>query len=788
MSNQQTNTDMFSGAQGDGQSFDIRQFINKMLFHWPLFLVCFILFTALAVFYLRYERPSYDIHAKLLIKDQTYQNRKKEDGFKELEVVTPEKDVNAEIGLMGSIPITEQIVTDLQLWVTYEQPTKYFSYIDIYKYSPVQFKLLQPGRNFNSDELEITIKSPDYFLLKQSGKKVKKLYFKDNFYNSFGEWRLDTTWNLKSYIGKTIRITVDNPREVTKYYQNAISATPGIKTLNVVDLSIEDEVPQRGKDILNDLLRVYFDSSVQIKRESTQNTLKFVNQRLASITQELNSVESKYQGYKSSNTITETATQAEKYLSNSQSNDNKINDINIKLSVLDAIERYVNSDRGAENPPATLGLDDQGLLSLVKQLSDLQLQKIRLLATLPENNPLFNPINQQIAVIRTALRENLKSNRASLLTTKQQLAALGSGYETSIRTIPGQERELVDIKRMQGIKENLYTFLLEKKEQLSLDFASTIADAIIINHANGGIRIWPISKAVYAIAVLFSLLVPASILLGREIIKNRVLSRGQITSATRMPVLSEIDQADGNNPIVVLNQNNYIGEQFRDLRTKFNYLHGKHEKGKVTIFTSSIAGEGKSFVLSNLGATLCVSGKKVIILELDLRRPTLSSRFKLDKTNLGITDYLIGNATKAQIIQPLTITDNFYAIACGTVPPNPSELLESEELATLLKELRTEYDHILLDSPPVHLLTDSMILAPMCDLSLYMIRQDYTPKKELAFISEVQREKKLPRLNLIFNGIVREKHGDRYGYQKNSYYIRYPKKFKSEVKRFFTRF
>jgi capsular exopolysaccharide synthesis family protein len=788
MSNKHSNTDIFAPTPGEGHSFDIRQFINKMFFHWPLFLLFFAIAFILAIFYLKYERPVYDVHAKILIKDQSYQNRRKQDAFQELYLIAPEKDVSAEIGIMGSIPITEQIVTDLQLWVTYQRPTQFYSYADLYKNTPVQFKLLKPGRNFDSDELEITIKSRDYFLLKQGDKKFKRFAFKDSLFNSFGIWKLDTTWNFKNFIGKTIKITLDNPKLVTKYYQDAISEYVGLKATNVVDIDIQDEVPERGRDILDDLIRVYFDSSVQVKRESTQSTLKFVDQRLVAITQELNNVESKYQGYKSSNAITETSSQAGRYLTDVQTNESKVNDINIKLSVLDAIEQYVNSDRGADNPPATLGMDDQSVVGLIRQLSDLQLQKTRLLATLPENNPLFNPINQQISVTKTQLRENIKSLKASLISTKQQLAALGSGYESSIRTIPGQERDLVDIKRMQAIKENLYTYLLEKKEQLSLDYASTIADAMIINHANNGIKQWPIPKAVYAIAFLFGLIVPTSLLFGREAIKNRVLSKGQIVFATGMPVLSEIDQADNNHPIVVLNQNSYIGEQFRDLRTKFNYLHGKNERGKVTLFTSSIAGEGKSFVIGNLAATLSVSGKKVIILELDLRRPTLSSRFKLDKTSLGVTDFLIGNATKAQIIQPLTITDNLFAIASGTVPPNPSELLESDELATLLKELRLEFDHILIDSPPVHLLTDAMILAPMCDLSLYMIRQDYTPKKELGFINEVCREKKLPRVNLIFNGIVREKHGDRYGYQKNSYYIRYPKKFKNEVKRFFTRF
>ncbi|HEY4326584.1 MAG TPA: polysaccharide biosynthesis tyrosine autokinase [Mucilaginibacter sp.] len=789
MSNKNSNIDIF--GSGSGGSFNIRQFLNKMLFHWPLFVIFFVVFFVLAFFYLKYVKPAYDIHATVLIKDQTY--RRRLPALEELDLVEAPKDPQAEIGVMNSVSTVGQIVVDLQLWITYQQKNKYHSYRDIYETTPVQFKLLQRGRNFadDGDQLDITIQSQDYFLLKQSGKKFKRLAFKDNFINSFGKWRLDVTDNLKRYIGKTIRITLNNPRDLTSYYQGAIFESVGLKTPNVVDIAIQDEVPSRGRAILNDLLRVYMDASVESKRESGQNTLKFVDQRLTSITRELNNAESKVQTYRSSNNILETQSQGDRYLSNAQNTDSRINEINIKLSVLDEIERYINSPKGADNPPATGGLDDAGLQGLIRQLTDLQMQKTRLLATLPESNPLFNPINQQINVTRTALHENITGIRSSLQSTKQQLQALGSGYQSSIRNLPGQERDLSDIRRMKEIKESLYTYLLQKKEQLSLDYASTIPDAIIINRANGGLRVWPVAKSVYAIALLLALILPTGILYGRDAIKNRILNRSEIISATGMPVLSEIDEnTDNNNAIVVLNQNSYIGEQFRDLRTKFNYLHGKPEKGKgkITLFTSSIAGEGKSFIKGNLGSALSVSGKKVILVELDLRRPTFAGRYKLDKLKPGISDFLIGNATKAQIIQPIELTENLFSIHCGTVPPNPSELLESDELATLLKDLRSEYDHILLDSPPIHLLTDAMILAPMCDLTLYVIRQDYTPKRELSFISELNKEKKFPRLNLIFNGIVKEKHGERYGYQKNSYYIRYPKKFKTQVKRFFTRF
>jgi capsular exopolysaccharide synthesis family protein len=788
MNNKQSTSDIFNSGNAEVHSLSGKQFLNKMLFHWPLYLVFFVIAFCVALFYMRYTQPLYEIHAKVFIKDFTHLGAQKA-ALQELNLEEPEteKDLDAEIGLMSSIPVIEQVVTDLQLWISYQQPTKYLTYKDIYSTTPVQFKLIKPGRSFVGDYLDIIIENKDYFRLIQTGDTSERFAFKDNYINSFGTWKLDTTRNLKEYIGKTVRIILYNPKDVVKYYQDGISETPILKSLDL-DISVDDEVPARGRAILNDLLRVYMDASIQEKRQSAQNTLKFVEQRLVSITQELNNVEGQYEGFKSNKGITEIAQQSNLYFGSEESNNKQVNDINIKLSVIDGIERYIDSNEGADNPPATLGLDDSGVLDLIKQLTDLQMQRTKLLATLPENNPLFNPIDQQIKASKIAIRENLKGIRATLISTRSQLQAVGSNYQSSIKSAPQAERGLNDIKRMQEIKETLYTYLLQKKEELSLDYASTISDAIIIDQPHNGSAISPKRVAVYAIAFLFGLLIPTGVLYGRNAVKNRILSKAEIVSSVGAPVLSEIIYDENEKKIAVLNQYSYIGEQFRELRTKLSYLHGTNEKGRTTLFTSSIAGEGKSFVLHNLGIVLSLAGKKTILLELDLRRPTFLSQFNMDKKSLGLTDYLIGNATRSQIIQPLAISDNLFIIASGNVPPNPSELLEKKELKDLIEELKLEFDHILIDSPPVHLLTDAMIVAPMCDVTLYLIRQDFTPKQELGFIRELYIDKKLPRISLIFNAIKNAEYGGGYNYQKNSYVKKARSTFKSRIKKFLNRF
>jgi capsular exopolysaccharide synthesis family protein len=768
-------------------SFNIRGVIKKVVFHWPLFLLFFSITFSIAFFYLRYTQPLYDIEATILIKDPV---NKAPGGvaLQELNLSSGDKGVETEIGLIKSIPNIEQVVIDLQLWVTYTQKTKYYNYRDIYKSTPLLFKLVKANKGFKYEVFDVTVLNKDSFLLKQTDGTFKQCLIKNTFNSSSGSWKLEPTEHLKEFIGQTIRINLHNPKDVVKYYQNKIDAVNLVKTNPTITLNIEDEVPERGTAILNDLLRVYTAASVEDKRKSTQSTLQFLETRINSLTGELNGVEKSYEGYKSSRGITEVSAESAKYLEDQQITDNKINEVNIQLSLIEGIEQYISSGKNDDNPPATIGMTDPGLTGLVKQLSELQSQRVRMLATLPESNPLFIPVNQQIASTKNSLKENVKGIKASLLRTKSHLQSLGATYQSSIQSIPVHERELVDIKRMQGIKENLYVYLLQKKEEISLDYASTISDARIEEQPHYGEQKSPIPKQVYAIAFLFGFLVPVSLIFGRQAIRNTILSKKEITQGTGAPVLAEIIFEEHSEPLRVLNNNRFISEQFRNLRTNLNYLLGNGNKGKMTLLTSSISGEGKSFISSNLAVALATAGKRTVLLEIDLRRPQLSKYFQIPKNQVGLTDYLHGDATLSQIVIKSEVDDNLHIIPAGKLPPNPSELLEDQRLLEMFNQLRQDYDHILLDSPPVHLVTDGTILATHCDLTLYVVRQDYTPKPELNFIKELVESKKFPRTNIVFNGVKRENADTDYVYTQNNYYTNEPASLKVKMKQFISRF
>ncbi|SEP40061.1 tyrosine-protein kinase [Mucilaginibacter sp. OK283] len=745
---------------------DLGGLLSKYLHSWPLFAICLIISLCIAYFYIKNTKPVYDIKAKLAIKDEKKSSDAKE-ALAEIDVVGQPKDIESELELIKSRPLIRQVVNDLQLQTSYKEKANYSSK-DIYATTPVKFKLIQAQGENRDFSLTVFIKDAQSFSIKTDDTESPDYHFNTVLKNSIGALMLTKTKSFDNYIGKTISVNVQNPEDVVTQYQNSILVSLN-KDAPIVDMELEDEVPERGKEILEQLIKAYKVSSIQDKNKATQSTLKFIDDRLSSLTGELTNVEKDVEGFKSSIGLTDISSKSKFYLDNVQSNDSRLNDVNVQLNVIEGIERYANSGNNSGNVPATLGISDPGLISLVDQLSKLQLQRDRLLATTPEQNPIFEPLNRQIKATKAAVKETVSGIKASLLSVQHELQNNNSGFEASIKNIPGQERQYISIKRQQSIKENLYIYLLQKKEEVSLSYASTLTG---IRTVEDPYYIAPKSKkqVPYVLAFLLGLGLPASFIYGRDLLKNKVLNRAEIEKITGVEVICELNQNKGKNQIVVLEKNAFaIAEQFRSLRTNLFLLFQNRQSGRVTLFTSSVAGEGKSFITSNMGAALAATNRKVIILELDMRRPKIADIFNLSAQNKGLSNYLNGEVELSEIVQPSGVHPQLSIIGAGAIPENPSELLDSIKLDVLINKLRDEYDDILIDTPPIHLVTDALILARICDVTLYVVKQGHTNKSELTFIKQMAKEDKLPNLYIIFNGIQRTKYGYGYNYD-NSYY------------------
>jgi tyrosine-protein kinase Etk/Wzc len=770
------------------QFSNIGSVLTKYIYHWPLFVLGLILATAGAYTYLSVVSPAYEISATILVKDEKKSPQEKS-ALPELEQSSSPKNAESEIEILRSKKLVTRVVSELQLWTSYKTKEG-LKTRDIYGVAPFKIVFLQKPA-LSNNKINIRIKDKKSFEMDGPSGKKQIYFFSKEVKNSVGSWMLKPTEFLDQFLGADIELDLNDPEMVSNNYLKTLDAHLLDKLAPTIGLFVVDEVPQRGKDFLNNLITAYNDAAADEEKRTTKSTIDFIDNRLASLTGELTTAEKQVAGYRSSQGLTDISSQANMYLESAQSNDVKLNDVNVQLNVINGIEHYVNSSSNNENAPATIGVSDPALNSLIEKLSTLQLKRSALLATTPEGNPMFDPINKQIALTKAAIKENVKGIKSSLLNSKRELQSVGNKTESSIKDIPVQERQFVGMKRQQTIKENLYVYLLQKREELALSYASTFSDARIVDQANVGDIKWPKVQFIAAIALLCGLGIPFLIIYFRDAFNNRITDRRDIEAVLDTPIIAELSYDDGNKVIVVNDKRHLTGEQFRALRTNLNYLHQNKKdinnlsdhstnkldtaatskagnNGKVTLFTSSISKEGKSFVSTNLGVSLAASGRKTVILEMDLRKPKITAIFDLPSNHPGISEFLSSKQGIDNIIQPSGIA-NLDIIGSGQIPSDPSELLEKETLAILVAKLKEGYDDVIIDTAPLHLVTDAMIIARLADVTLYVIRQGYTGKDELVFIKDVYETGKLPNMNIVFNGIKRSKYGYGYSYDQSYY-------------------
>ncbi|MFD0791982.1 GumC family protein [Mucilaginibacter litoreus] len=750
---------IYKESGGSNQTEYLKKLWNTYSYHWPLFLISIVICLIGAYFYVQNTIPEYQIQAKISINDSKKDQTETKAALEKLDILPTAKIIESEVAIIKSRALIRRVVNELDLWVNYQVPY-HLTYKDIYDDVPLKFVANAPLNKLEKAwVMDLTVIDPGHFTLKSNKASTGIMPFNKPLINKLGHWQINASARVKDYIGKTIRIKVDDPEAVVTKYQKEIDVILD-RNAPLIEMKMNDQVATRGVQVLNHLIGAYKYNNIDFKNRETARTLKFIDERLASLTHELSGAEKTVEDYKSSIGLTDISSQSQLYLNNIQSNDTKLNEVNIQLNVIREIEAFVNSSSHSA-VPATIGIADPGLINLVDQLTNLELRMTRMLATTPQENPIFVPIVSQIASTKEAIKNKIRSIKSSLKATKSQLQSNNSNFESSIKSIPGQERQYISFKRQQGIKENLYVYLLQKREEIALSYASTLADARTVEDAYYYPPVMSLKFPV-AIALLLGLVIPAGFISLRKAYNNRVLTRTEIEKSVSAPIICELLRSKNKSELVVQNNNHFaISEQIRLLRTNLLQASSDVNTGKVVLFASSKSGEGKSFVASNIGMSLAASGKRTILIELDLRKPKISRIFNLSNSKPGITEYLNGTASADEIVQPSGVHPNLFMIGCGTIPDNPSELLESERMSYLINKLKYEYDNILIDSPPMRLVSDTTILAPLCDISLYIIRHNYTNKTELDYIEEVYQSNKLKNMHVVFNSVEMD---ERFGY------------------------
>lgn len=711
--------------------------------------------------YLQIARPVYQINAAILINDE-------KKGVADPSIVetfdaySSKKIVENEIEVIKSKKLMRETVEALGLASpVFEENT--FAPISAYSSSPVMVEVkdldsisevARADFSYDSVKNRVTYNYREYAL-------------GEWFHSEYGQIRFVKNIHLEKIGRGPFYFSLIDPRKITYSLLASLNVQSSNKLSTVISLSIRDIAPRRGENILNTLIESYNRAAVSDNNKLATSTLEFVEDRIRDIEKELDSLELSIQHYKSSRGIVDLSEQGKLFLKNVGENDQRLSELNVQLAVLNKLENYViKKDNARGSVPSTLGIDDHRLPLLIQKLYESEIQYERLRNTTAENNPLLLSLQNEIQSLRPGILENIRNQRSSLLASRANLTTTNNKYASVLETIPQQERELLEASRQQSIKNNVYTFLLQKREETALSYASTGAYSRLVDEAESSFfPVSPNKPMVYLSALALAFVIGVAWVTLKEVLTSKILFRSEIESYTRIPIAAEISYSGTKEYIVVDNAKNFLTEQFRHLRTAIG-LYGDTSK-KVIMVTSAISGEGKSFISANLATLMSGSNKKVLLVDIDLRNPRLSTFYKA--TNIsGVAEYLNENISIDEIIKR-TILPNLFIVAAGKKRANPTELLLNGNLPKLFEKLREKFDYIIVDTAPIDPVSDAYIISPYCDSTLFVVRHGKTPKTILQLLDSNIKVKALSDVSIVFNGIrsrgfVKSAHGYGYGY------------------------
>ncbi|GAA4328974.1 polysaccharide biosynthesis tyrosine autokinase [Flaviaesturariibacter amylovorans] len=737
----------------------VEAFVYRYLPYWPLFAVLAVIFTALSVGYLRYATPVYEANATILIKDE--KKGAEESSLSEsMNVLSSKKIVENEVVVLQSRNLADKIVAGLRLYAPISESGR-LGNRTAYTSSPIVVTA------FNLDQVQTTQDIP--FTYDAAARKVLvggAAYPLDQLVATpYGSLTFSPNPRYKPGSNGPFHFRLVDPKSVAAGLQKKLDVAPAGKLSSIVRLKYSDESPERAEDILNNLVRDYNAASIDYKNSVARNTIAFVDERMRIVQRELNAVEKQIQSFKARNNVVDLSEQGKLYLKNVGEIDQKLAEVNMKMAVLGQVEQYVSAkQRDGSLVPSTLGIEDPLLSGLLEKLYQADLERDRLSRTTAENHPVMLALDEQIEKLRPGILDNIRSQRSALSASQRNLASTNSAYNSMLNTIPQKERELLDVSREQSIKNSIYSFLLQKREETAIAVASNIPDSKVVETARASVLpVGPNKPFILGAGIAFALLLSIAYVAWKEGFSRNVLFRDEIGTYTGVPVLAEIAHVDHlKGKLLSAQKDARVGEEFRQLRVAAG-LFSKSNPKKRLLVTSSVAGEGKSFVASNLAVNLSLSGKKVVLLDMDLRNPQASRNFGAPQA-MGLAEYLENEVEPYEIIKS-TEYKNLYLVSAGTTESNATELLLNGKLAPLFDYLEEAFDFIIMDAAPVHPATDAYFLTEWSDLTLYVVRHAYTPKAFVQNLDANNRIKALNNLAIVFNDVKPRGFGSgSYGY------------------------
>ena len=754
-----------------------REIYEKIIFHWKWFVFSALLALIIGAVYGRMQRDVYELKTSVLIIDQTRNGQMNELSLlKQLDAAgmgggRSSSMVNNEEQVLQSTALMKRVVNRLELYTTYSRRV-FLRTEELYSASPLYVGIDSLSLYKMKSGLTLNIKPEN-----------DKLSVEGNYGDN--DFHLHTT-KLPAYLNtpagkiyielrqgmefptEPIDVSINNPVKVAKSFSKGALTTEVAKMVDVINLSIRVSNIQKGQDILNTLTDIYNQDASEQSNQSAINTARFIDERLKLLTNELSNVELQMENYKQTNKLTDIDADAQMYLTKTNVFDQQEIQVEIEQHLIKYVEEFIQNPANHAALIPNLGLTDVGLVSVIQKYNELVMTRERIAQGTSDENPAFRTLNQEINATRKAIQTSISNSRRGLQISNQNLKSQNSLMQSKIRDIPRQEREYIEIKRQQQVKESLYLFLLQKREEASLNMAVAVPKGRVLNTPDDASQVGPNRNIILLIFLLIGLLVPALVIYILDLINTSIRNREDVEKMTDIPIITELEYDKSESMIIDYSSNaSSNSELFRLMRTKLQFTLD-HPTEKVILVTSTMSGEGKTFVSINLSIMLSLAEKKVLIMGMDLRNPQLAKNFGINEKN-GISGYLSGQIKDyTSLIHSSKEFPSLSVMPAGVIPPNPTELIMKERFDTLLHDLKKDYDFIVIDSAPVGAVSDSYLIDRISDLTLFICRAGYTDKRNIEFINRIQQEKSLKRLFIVVNDVDfetgRYSYHSRYGY------------------------
>ena len=781
------------GATQPEEEVNIQELLFRYLIHWPWF-VASVLFCVVCAFgYLKIATPVYNVSATVLIKDEdkgggtTMASELGKMGLGGM--MNTKSNVENEVEVLKSKSLALEVVELLNLYVSYWNEDSWMSK-ELYRTSPVLVSLTSQEADQLNKPMKVKMKLLDSgkmdVEIEVGEKKYKKHIDKLPAVFPTDDGTVAFLINSDTLVSKwneiqKITAVIEKPMAVAKGYSGALSIAPTSKTTSVVNISLKNSSTQRGKDFINKLIEVYNINTNNDKNEVAQKTAEFIDERIAIISKELGSTEQDLETFKRTAGITDLKSEAEIALSGNAEYEKRRVENQTQISLVKDLQRYLQGN-DYEVLPSNVGLKDAALATAIAKYNEMLMERNRLLRTSTENNPTIINLTSSIHAMRANVVASMDATLKGLQITKADLQREAKRFSQRISDAPTQERQFVSIARQQEIKAGLYLMLLQKREENAITLAATANNAKIIDAAiPDEAPVAPKKIIILLAALMLGAGIPVIVIYLISLTQVTIEGRADVEKLTTLPVIGDIPVADdlkGSSIAVFENQNNLMSETFRGIRTNLQFL--LEEDQKVVMVTSTVSGEGKSFVSANTAISLSLLGKKVVIVGLDIRKPGLNKVFNLSTKEQGITQFLTDPKLNIMdLVQQSDVNSNLFILPGGAVPPNPTELLARKGLEEAVEQLKQHFDYIVLDTAPVGMVTDTQLISRVADLTVYVCRADYTRKSEFTLVNELDSTNKLPRISIVINGLDlnKKKYGYYYGYGKYGKYYGYGKRY-----------